>query len=59
MADTGKTVEVEIDGRTMEVAEGATIMDAANQAGIYVPHFCYAHQARRGQHRFPAVRISK
>ena len=25
----------------MQIAEGATIMDAANQAGIYVPHFCY------------------
>ncbi len=34
-------VEIEIDGMQMEVAEGATIMDAANQAGIYVPHFCY------------------
>jgi len=34
-------VEIEIDGKAMEVAEGATIMDAANQAGIYIPHFCY------------------
>jgi len=34
-------VEIELDGKKMEVAEGATIMDAANQAGIYVPHFCY------------------
>jgi len=34
-------VEIEIDGRKLEVAEGSTIMDAANQAGIYVPHFCY------------------
>jgi NADH-quinone oxidoreductase subunit G len=34
-------LEIEIDGKQMEVAEGATIMDAANQAGIYVPHFCY------------------
>jgi NADH-quinone oxidoreductase subunit G len=34
-------LEIEIDGRKMEVANGATIMDAANQAGIYVPHFCY------------------
>jgi NADH-quinone oxidoreductase subunit G len=34
-------LEIEIDGRTMEVADGATIMDAANQAGIYIPHFCY------------------
>ena len=34
-------LELEIDGRKLEVAEGSTIMDAANQAGIYVPHFCY------------------
>jgi NADH-quinone oxidoreductase subunit G len=34
-------VEIEIDGKQMEIADGATIMDAANQAGIYVPHFCY------------------
>lgn len=34
-------VEVEIDGRTVSVAEGSMVMHAANQAGIYVPHFCY------------------
>ena len=34
-------LEIEIDGKPMEVADGATIMDAANQAGIYIPHFCY------------------
>jgi len=34
-------LEIEIDGKHMEVADGATIMDATNQAGIYVPHFCY------------------
>jgi NADH-quinone oxidoreductase subunit G len=34
-------LEIEIDGKLMEVADGATIMDAANQAGIYVPQFCY------------------
>ncbi|NWG87286.1 MAG: NADH-quinone oxidoreductase subunit G [Hydrogenophilaceae bacterium] len=32
---------VEIDGKTIEVAPGATLMDAANQAGIFIPHFCY------------------
>src|SRR3970282_229507 len=41
MSDERKMVEIEIDGKQMEVAEGATIMDAANQAGIYVPRFCY------------------
>jgi NADH-quinone oxidoreductase subunit G len=34
-------LEIEIDGKKWEVAEGATVMDAANQAGIFVPHFCY------------------
>ena len=34
-------IELEIDGRTLEVPEGSTLMDAANRLGIYVPHFCY------------------
>src|SRR6187551_3150766 len=34
-------LEIEIDGKPMEVPDGATVMDAVNQAGIYVPHFCY------------------
>jgi len=37
-------LELELDGKLMEVPDGATIMDAANQAGIYVPHFCYHHK---------------
>ena len=32
---------IEIDGREIEVAPGATVMDAANQVGIHIPHFCY------------------
>ncbi len=34
-------LEIDIDGKHLEVADGSTIMDAANQVGIYVPHFCY------------------
>ncbi|MBI3068325.1 MAG: NADH-quinone oxidoreductase subunit G [Betaproteobacteria bacterium] len=34
-------IEIEIDGRQLQVAEGSTIMDAAHRAGIFVPHFCY------------------
>ncbi len=30
-----------IDGRKTEVRSGATVMDAANGLGIYIPHFCY------------------
>ena len=33
--------KVEIDGREVEVPHGATVMDATNKHGIYVPHFCY------------------
>ena len=32
---------IEIDGKEIEIAAGATVMDAAHQAGIYIPHFCY------------------
>ncbi len=32
---------IEIDGKQIEIAAGATVMDAAHQAGIYIPHFCY------------------
>lgn len=35
------TLNIEIDGRTLQVESGDTIMDAANQAGITIPHFCY------------------
>jgi NADH-quinone oxidoreductase subunit G len=34
-------LKVEIDGRDVEVPHGATVMDATNKLGIYVPHFCY------------------
>ncbi len=34
-------LEIEIDGKHLEVPDGATVMDAADQAGIYVPRFCY------------------
>lgn len=34
-------LEIEIDGRKTEVADGSTVMDAAHQLGIFVPHFCY------------------
>ncbi|MGQ0752455.1 MAG: NADH-quinone oxidoreductase subunit NuoG [Betaproteobacteria bacterium] len=34
-------LKIDIDGKELEVPEGSTIMDAANRAGIFVPHFCY------------------
>jgi len=34
-------INLEIDGKPVEVKEGSMVMDAANKLGIYVPHFCY------------------
>lgn len=34
-------IDLEVDGKSVQVKEGSTVMDAANQLGIYVPHFCY------------------
>jgi NADH-quinone oxidoreductase subunit G len=34
-------LKVLIDGREVEVQHGATVMDATNKLGVYVPHFCY------------------
>lgn len=34
-------VEIEIDGKKVEVQEGSMVMDAANRVGTYIPHFCY------------------
>ncbi|HCZ15581.1 MAG TPA: NADH-quinone oxidoreductase subunit NuoG [Accumulibacter sp.] len=34
-------MEIEIDGKVVQVPDGSTIMDAAQQLGAYIPHFCY------------------
>ena len=34
-------LEIEIDGKKAQVDDGSTVMDAASQLGIYIPHFCY------------------
>ena len=34
-------VEIELDGKKVEVAEGSMIMHAVDKAGTYIPHFCY------------------
>ena len=34
-------VEIEIDGKKVEVPEGSMVMHAAEKAGTYIPHFCY------------------
>ena len=34
-------VNLEIDGKTVQVPGGSTVIEAANTLGIYIPHFCY------------------
>jgi NADH-quinone oxidoreductase subunit G len=34
-------VEIELDGKKVEVLEGSMVMHAAEKAGTYIPHFCY------------------
>ena len=34
-------LDIEIDGKAVQVPEGSTVMDAATLAGITIPHFCY------------------
>src|SRR5512135_2306640 len=33
--------QIEIDGKQITVADGGTLIDAAEAAGIYIPRFCY------------------
>ena len=34
-------INIEIDGKHVEVENGSTVIEAAHQLGIYIPHFCY------------------
>ncbi|PKO51249.1 MAG: NADH-quinone oxidoreductase subunit G, partial [Betaproteobacteria bacterium HGW-Betaproteobacteria-21] len=34
-------LELELDGKQIQVPDGSTLMDAAAVAGAYIPHFCY------------------
>ncbi|MDR1888808.1 MAG: NADH-quinone oxidoreductase subunit NuoG [Zoogloeaceae bacterium] len=34
-------LEIELNGKKAQVPDGSTVMDAAQQMGVYIPHFCY------------------
>jgi NADH-quinone oxidoreductase subunit G len=34
-------LDIEIDGKQVQVPAGSTIMEAAQASGTYIPHFCY------------------
>jgi predicted molibdopterin-dependent oxidoreductase YjgC len=42
MAPPPRPVEIEIDGKKVSVAEGATILDACKAAGVSTPTLCFA-----------------
>ncbi len=45
MSDTApqseSTVQVTIDGKTIDAAKGELVIDAAERNGVYIPRFCY------------------
>src|SRR5947207_5398936 len=36
-----KMVNITVEGRPVTVAEGTTILEAAKQVGVLIPHYCY------------------
>ncbi|ADE11314.1 NADH-quinone oxidoreductase subunit NuoG [Sideroxydans lithotrophicus] len=34
-------INIEIDGKQIQIQNGSTVIEAAHQAGIAIPHFCY------------------
>jgi len=47
---SGETVRIIIDGREVEARAGLTILQAASEAGIYIPHLCYHKDLLPGGH---------
>jgi [NiFe] hydrogenase diaphorase moiety small subunit len=47
---SGETVKITIDGRVVEARAGLTILQAASEAKIYVPHLCYHKDLIPGGH---------
>jgi len=41
MADTPELVTLTIEGAEVSVPKGTTILEAAKQAGVLIPHYCY------------------
>ncbi|MEJ2695468.1 MAG: molybdopterin-dependent oxidoreductase [Candidatus Sulfobium sp.] len=37
----GKTVNLKIDGKDVQVAEGLNLIEAAAEAGVHIPNLCY------------------
>ena len=56
MADTVKII---IDGKTIQAKAGQTILEAASEVGIYIPHLCYHKDLTPGGHcRICTVKVN-
>jgi len=52
--------KVKIDGKELQIPDGITILEAANLAGIEIPHFCYQEALSiRGSCRMCLVEVEK
>ncbi len=40
-------LNLEIDGRSTQIEAGKTVIEAAKQLGIKIPHFCYHKKLSR------------
>jgi NADH-quinone oxidoreductase subunit G len=38
---TDELVTIEVDGKTLQARKGAMLIEATDEAGIYIPRFCY------------------
>jgi NADH dehydrogenase/NADH:ubiquinone oxidoreductase subunit G len=53
-----KTIRISIDGKEIEASEGQSVLDAALEAGIYIPHLCsHPDLAPAGNCRLCVVQI--
>jgi aldehyde:ferredoxin oxidoreductase len=35
-------IKIKLDGKTLEVPEGCSVLQAAKQAGVFIPHLCHS-----------------
>ncbi len=53
-------INIEIDGKQIETENGSTVIEAAHQAGIAIPHFCYHKKLSIGANcRMCLVQVEK
>ena len=58
MAEEKELVTLTIDGREIEVPKGTNLIEAAREAGVEIPHYCYhPHLSVAGNCRMCQVHV--